>query len=77
MQALMVIAAICAVSTSKLGWSPVDVEEFQMKCQKALIVCYEKQFPKPSASEVEWIGGMKTCIKERVATSSLPTEAKK
>lgn len=68
MQALLVIAAMCAVSTSKLGWSPVDVEAFQLKCQKALVACYEAKFPKKVPSDAEWVGGMKDCVKERLPT---------
>lgn len=63
MQALMVIALMCQVHGGVLFLQRID--KYQMECQKKLIACYEAKFPKSPTSELEWIGGLKDCVKER------------
>lgn len=63
MEALMAIALICQVHGGVLLLKRVD--NYQKKCQKELIACYESKFPVPPSDPNKWVGGLKDCIKAR------------
>lgn len=66
MEALYAIALLCQVASCGLF---CDVDEYQLKCQKSYIQCYEKKLNKeapPSDQDPKvWFGRLKDCVKER------------
>ena len=64
MEALLAIAMLCQIHAGGFH-SLKEVDQYQSRCQKSYIACYESKMPAPPADPSKWVGILKDCVKER------------
>lgn len=68
MEALLAIAALCAISAGGPFVSMEKADRYQLKCQQDYISCYEKKLALevPESQDVKvWQGKLKSCVTEK------------